>query len=105
MFLFQPNQTIPPGTINFNEFADTPNDLDVSISAEDVAFLPYSSGTTGLPKGVQLTHRNIVANVCQLVHPEIGVNRETTSKCKYSQMQFTAALVLFLNLLLHCDHT
>ncbi|MFM7443066.1 MAG: AMP-binding protein, partial [Tabrizicola sp.] len=36
--------------------------------AVDVAVLPYSSGTTGLPKGVQLTHRNLVANVeqCQV---------------------------------------
>lgn len=29
----------------------------------DVALIPYSSGTTGLPKGVQLTHRNIVADL------------------------------------------
>jgi acyl-CoA synthetase (AMP-forming)/AMP-acid ligase II len=33
--------------------------------AEDLMFLPYSSGTTGTPKGVMLTHRNIVANVAQ----------------------------------------
>jgi acyl-CoA synthetase (AMP-forming)/AMP-acid ligase II len=33
---------------------------------EDVAALLYSSGTTGLPKGVMLTHRNLIANVCQL---------------------------------------
>jgi acyl-CoA synthetase (AMP-forming)/AMP-acid ligase II len=32
----------------------------------DLAVLPYSSGTTGLPKGVMLTHRNLVANLCQL---------------------------------------
>ena len=31
----------------------------------DIAAIPYSSGTTGLPKGVELTHRNIVANACQ----------------------------------------
>jgi acyl-CoA synthetase (AMP-forming)/AMP-acid ligase II len=31
--------------------------------SEDLAFLVYSSGTTGHPKGVMLTHRNIVANV------------------------------------------
>jgi acyl-CoA synthetase (AMP-forming)/AMP-acid ligase II len=32
---------------------------------EDVAALPYSSGTTGLPKGVMLTHFNITSNVKQ----------------------------------------
>jgi acyl-CoA synthetase (AMP-forming)/AMP-acid ligase II len=38
----------------------------VEINArEDVAVLPYSSGTTGLPKGVMLTHHNIASNVKQ----------------------------------------
>lgn len=38
----------------------------VGVNPErDLAFLVYSSGTTGLPKGVQLTHRNIVANLQQ----------------------------------------
>ncbi len=32
---------------------------------QDTAVLPYSSGTTGLPKGVMLTHRNLVVNVDQ----------------------------------------
>ena len=36
---------------------------DVQIRPDDVAFLLYSSGTTGLPKGVMLTHRNAIANV------------------------------------------
>jgi acyl-CoA synthetase (AMP-forming)/AMP-acid ligase II len=31
-----------------------------------VAVLPYSSGTTGNPKGVMLTHRNLVANIAQI---------------------------------------
>jgi acyl-CoA synthetase (AMP-forming)/AMP-acid ligase II len=34
--------------------------------AEDVAALPYSSGTTGTPKGVLLTHRQIATNLAQL---------------------------------------
>jgi acyl-CoA synthetase (AMP-forming)/AMP-acid ligase II len=35
-------------------------------AARDVVALPYSSGTTGLPKGVMLTHRNLVANLAQI---------------------------------------
>ena len=35
-----------------------------SRSADDVAFLPTSSGTTGRPKIVVLTHRSLVANLC-----------------------------------------
>ncbi len=39
---------------------------DVSFDpATHLAVLPYSSGTTGRPKGVMLTHRNLVANVTQ----------------------------------------
>ncbi|MFE4453149.1 4-coumarate--CoA ligase family protein [Streptomyces sp. NPDC056796] len=34
--------------------------------AEDVAVLPYSSGTTGTPKGVMLTHRSLATNLEQL---------------------------------------
>lgn len=33
---------------------------------EDLVTLPYSSGTTGLPKGVMLTHHNLVANIRQM---------------------------------------
>lgn len=35
------------------------------IKPSDVAALPFSSGTTGPPKGVMLTHRNLVANLSQ----------------------------------------
>jgi acyl-CoA synthetase (AMP-forming)/AMP-acid ligase II len=44
-----------------------PIDAQVPVSAEDVVVLPYSSGTTGLSKGVMLTHRNLVANVAQVL--------------------------------------
>jgi acyl-CoA synthetase (AMP-forming)/AMP-acid ligase II len=45
--------------------ADAPS-VSVDIDpANDLVTLPYSSGTTGLPKGVMLTHRNLVANVAQ----------------------------------------
>ena len=38
---------------------------EVEIDPEELAVLPYSSGTTGLMKGVMLTHRNLVANIEQ----------------------------------------
>lgn len=39
---------------------------------KDLSFLVYSSGTTGVPKGVMLSHRNIVANTLQLAAGEAG---------------------------------
>jgi acyl-CoA synthetase (AMP-forming)/AMP-acid ligase II len=46
---------------------------DVEIAPDrDLAVLPYSSGTTGMPKGVMLTHRNLVANINQTNAP-LGV--------------------------------
>jgi acyl-CoA synthetase (AMP-forming)/AMP-acid ligase II len=55
------------GTRPFEELlADEPGGPPGGIDPADVAVLPYSSGTTGLPKGVMLTHRNLVANLEQV---------------------------------------
>jgi len=39
------------------------------ISPDDLALLPFSSGTSGLPKGVMLTHRQLVSSLCQTMVP------------------------------------
>jgi acyl-CoA synthetase (AMP-forming)/AMP-acid ligase II len=45
----------------------------VPVAPDDLVVLPYSSGTTGLSKGVMLTHRNLVANILQTAVPsELG---------------------------------
>lgn len=40
---------------------------EVDIDPSDIAVIPFSSGTTGLPKGVMLSHTNLVANIVQMV--------------------------------------
>jgi acyl-CoA synthetase (AMP-forming)/AMP-acid ligase II len=45
--------------------ASAPTPAPAIQPGTDAVSLPYSSGTTGLPKGVRLTHTNLVANVCQ----------------------------------------
>jgi acyl-CoA synthetase (AMP-forming)/AMP-acid ligase II len=53
----------PAAFVGGVEAGTTPD--EVEIEREELAVLPYSSGTTGLMKGVMLTHRNLVANIEQ----------------------------------------
>lgn len=51
-------------------------------SEQALAVLPYSSGTTGLPKGVMLTHYNLIANIYQLIGPNAAaLNSGDTILC------------------------
>ena len=54
------------GTLSFASLlACTDSEPSVPADPDAIAALPYSSGTTGLAKGVVLTHRTLVSNVCQ----------------------------------------
>ncbi|CAH2090532.1 unnamed protein product [Euphydryas editha] len=76
---------VPENTIKFAEFAEDMNiDTDclkkVKRSAKDLAILPFSSGTTGFPKAVELTHENLVHMNEMIFVPEaIGVEEASGS--------------------------
>ncbi|XP_034598868.1 4-coumarate--CoA ligase 1 isoform X2 [Setaria viridis] len=57
---------------------------DGEFDPDDVVALPYSSGTTGLPKGVMLTHRSLSTSVAQQVdgdNPNIGFHSGDVILC------------------------
>ncbi|MBC7990515.1 MAG: long-chain fatty acid--CoA ligase [Luteimonas sp.] len=65
-----------PGAIRFNDtltLGQRHTLPDITIDSEDIAFLQYTGGTTGVAKGAMLTHRNLVANM-QQASAWIGTN-------------------------------
>lgn len=65
---------------------------DVALAA-----LPYSSGTTGLPKGVMLTHFNLVANVYQLAAPNTAPFNESLNALLFLPLYHIYGLNVVLN--------
>lgn len=64
-------KTIPAYSLKFIPFKETLTQgkqhplQPVTITHDDIAFLQYTGGTTGVAKGAMLTHRNMVANIMQ----------------------------------------
>ena len=60
------------GVLHFSTLtnADEREAPAVKINPDDLVALPFSSGTSGLPKGVMLSHENLVTTISQLVDGE-----------------------------------
>lgn len=82
--MFQEDEVIPNEAINYEDLLHLKTDLPdvVEIDDDQVICLPYSSGTTGLPKGVMLTNRNLVANLAQHDIPALQYAVKASSKLK-----------------------
>ena len=93
-----------PGATSFTRLLESGEDVaEVSISPRnDLVVLPYSSGTTGLPKGVMLTHYNLVANVCQ-TEAVFPANIERVIACL--PFYHIYGLTVLLNISLHRGDT
>lgn len=75
----------------------------VPITHDDIAFLQYTGGTTGVAKGAMLLHRNIIANLLQAgawVKPFLGVERHVilTPLPLYHILSLTANCLVFMTL-------
>jgi len=87
-----------PGSVRFTEALDAGarRTLDKpQLGPQDVAFLQYTGGTTGVSKGATLTHRNLVANTLQLeawVQPALN---DTSRGPVPEQLVYVCALPLY----------
>jgi long-chain acyl-CoA synthetase len=93
-----------PGALSWHDALAREAELPpVLVQPEDVAFLQYTGGTTGRPKGAILTHRSMAANVAQVrawIGDTLKEGEETvvTPLPLYHVFALTANLLVFLRL-------
>jgi len=97
-----------PGAVGFIEALSKgkyENLEPVALSHDDIAFLQYTGGTTGVSKGAMLTHRNLVANVLQSeawmgpsLRSEAGQMNLVTALPLYHIFSLTGSCLLFMKL-------
>ena len=84
-----------PGAITFNRMmvaGARETFKPVTIGHDDIAFLQYTGGTTGVSKGAVLLHRNVIANVLQ---NEAWLKPTLATLPPGEQLQFVCALPLY----------
>lgn len=77
--------SLPEGAINFFELINQEHDIRDAgqNNLDDIISMPYSSGTTGLPKGVLLTNKNILSAVLQTTTDEIDILHEANGEYNF----------------------
>ena len=84
-----------PGHVKFNAALKTGATIafrPAAVSGDDIAFLQYTGGTTGISKGATLLHRNVLSNVAQ---NSLWVEDAYTIKPKPAHLNFICALPLY----------
>ena len=96
------------GAVKFNQALRVGSEVRFrppTVSAEDIALLQYTGGTTGISKGAVLLHRNVIANLLQSeawnepVMKRVPANEQPTSVCAlplYHIFAFTVNMMLGL---------
>jgi long-chain acyl-CoA synthetase len=94
------------GAVKFNQALRVGSEVRFqppTVSAEDIALLQYTGGTTGISKGAVLLHRNVIANLMQSeawnepVMKRVPANEQPTSVCAlplYHIFAFTVNMML-----------
>ncbi len=95
-----------PNTVNLKHALATGRKASFTpppLGHDDLAFLQYTGGTTGIPKGAMLTHGNMVSNLCQAyawVKPHVNPHNECviTALPLYHIFALTANCLIFMKL-------